>query len=307
MSEGDRRDFFVSYRGPDQAWAEWIGATLEDEGFSVILAPWDFRRGANIVEEMDDASARAAATLAVVSHAYVEGTRYSSAEWTAAFRKDSLFPTRIDDVELPGTLGNLGYVDLFGLSAEQASERLISEARSFFSGERRKPAHPPPFPGDAHTPVAGFPGAARPVSDVVRPDVVAVTADGHVTFSPEDALHVSRVFTRDETVTFMESAIVPGLAVARVSESLIGVLTLTTKRLVFLASSLQHGGAGYYADVSISHDDVAAVATRRWYLADSPLGALDIQLASSKTRTFALFREWMAPKYAAYIEYRAGL
>lgn len=38
-------DFFVSYTGKDQAWAEWIAWQLQQSGRSVLLQAWHFHAG----------------------------------------------------------------------------------------------------------------------------------------------------------------------------------------------------------------------------------------------------------------------
>ncbi len=37
MSQQDHKDFFISYNGADQRWAEWIAWQLEEASYSVIL------------------------------------------------------------------------------------------------------------------------------------------------------------------------------------------------------------------------------------------------------------------------------
>jgi hypothetical protein len=36
-------DFFISYAGADQVWAEWIADTLERAEYCTVLQKWDFR------------------------------------------------------------------------------------------------------------------------------------------------------------------------------------------------------------------------------------------------------------------------
>ena len=48
-------EFFVSYTGADQAWAEWIADQLEAAGHPVVLQAWDFRPGENFVLRMNQA------------------------------------------------------------------------------------------------------------------------------------------------------------------------------------------------------------------------------------------------------------
>lgn len=59
------RDFFVSYTGADEAWAQWIGWELEEAGYTVILQAWDFTSGSRFVREMHKAAQIANRTIAV--------------------------------------------------------------------------------------------------------------------------------------------------------------------------------------------------------------------------------------------------
>ena len=49
-------NFFVSYTGADEAWAEWIAFALERAGFTTVIQAWDFRPGSNFVIEMQNAA-----------------------------------------------------------------------------------------------------------------------------------------------------------------------------------------------------------------------------------------------------------
>jgi hypothetical protein len=64
------KDFFVSYTGADQAWAEWIAHTLEANGHATVLQAWDFRPGESFIERMNQALGEAERLLAVASPAY---------------------------------------------------------------------------------------------------------------------------------------------------------------------------------------------------------------------------------------------
>ena len=46
------KDFFISYTGADQAWAEWIADTLERDRYTTVLQAWDFRPGEAFVDRM---------------------------------------------------------------------------------------------------------------------------------------------------------------------------------------------------------------------------------------------------------------
>jgi hypothetical protein len=100
-------DFFVSYTGADQAWAEWIAEQLEDAGYTTVLQAWDFRPGSDFLHQMQQATSSAQRTVAILSPAYF-GSRFGEAEWRAAFAKDPtgelglLVPVRVQDRQPPG-------------------------------------------------------------------------------------------------------------------------------------------------------------------------------------------------------------
>lgn len=141
------RDYFVSYTGVDQQWADWIAWELEEAGYTVVLQSWDFSAGSHFVREMHNATQVANRTISVISHAYM-ASAYAEAEWQEAWRADptgaqrKLLVFRVEDCPRSGLLAQVVSVDLFGVAMETARSRLLSAVRS----ERRKPALPPQFP-----------------------------------------------------------------------------------------------------------------------------------------------------------------
>ncbi|WP_421794655.1 toll/interleukin-1 receptor domain-containing protein [Haliscomenobacter sp.] len=142
-------DFFISYTGKDQIWAEWVAWQIEEEGMSVTIQAWDFV--GNWVLEMDTAMKDAKKTIAILSQRYLDAT-YTHSEWGNAFRldpkgeKDLLITIRIDEVEPEGILAQIVYVDLVNQSENDAKDLLLKRLK----GERRKPARKPQFPGEVH-------------------------------------------------------------------------------------------------------------------------------------------------------------
>ncbi|WP_091612029.1 toll/interleukin-1 receptor domain-containing protein [Micromonospora mirobrigensis] len=53
-------DLFVSYAGPDRAWAEWATWHLRAAGYSVELDVWDWAAGDNATLRINDALDRTA-------------------------------------------------------------------------------------------------------------------------------------------------------------------------------------------------------------------------------------------------------
>jgi hypothetical protein len=158
------RDYFISYTGVDETWAEWIAWQLEESGYITVLQCWDFGAGAHFVTEMHEATLIARRTIAVLSNAYVQSA-FAQAEWQEAWRQDPtgvdrrLLVFRIEDCPRPGLLGQVVSVDLFGIDEQTAKSRLLDAVKQ----RRRKPALPPGFPGqDAPAEKPEFPGILVP-------------------------------------------------------------------------------------------------------------------------------------------------
>jgi hypothetical protein len=158
------RDFFISYTGADEAWAEWIAWQLEEAGYTTILQAWDFDAGAHFVTEMHRATQVATRTIAVLSHQYLSSA-FAEAEWQAAWKGDptgdqrKLIVLRIEDCPRPGLLGQLVSVDLFRADQAAARSRLLAAVRQ----GRRKPPVPPDFPlQESPTVEPPFPGHLLP-------------------------------------------------------------------------------------------------------------------------------------------------
>ena len=167
MNQQDHKDFFISYNGADQRWAEWIGWQLEEAAFSVILQAWDFLPGSNFVLQMDRALALAPRMIAVLSPQYLSAL-YTQPEWAAAFRHDPkgeqrlLIPVRVQPCEVTGLLGPIVYADLVGRDEATARQRLLAAVRH----ERAKPAQAPAFPQTMHHTISkqlNFPGELPPI------------------------------------------------------------------------------------------------------------------------------------------------
>jgi TIR domain len=165
-------DIFISYTRADEAWAEWIGWALEAAGLTTLLQKWDFRPGSNFVLEMQRAAAESQRTLAVLSPDYLRSA-FAAPEWAAALARDprgtagSLIPVRVRECDAKGLLGQVVYIDLFGLDQDQAREALLAGVRP----GRAKPADPPAFPGRPSQPKP-FPAASAarlPVPRIRQP------------------------------------------------------------------------------------------------------------------------------------------
>jgi hypothetical protein len=140
--------FFVSYNKEDREWAEWIAWVLEKAKYDVFIQAWDIRPGNNFVIAMQNAAASNKRTVAVLSSHYLL-SKYTQPEWASAFSQDPtgekgiLLPVRIEDVKLDGLWLSIVYIDLVGLSSEEAEQALLEGVAL----KRAKPAMKPTFPG----------------------------------------------------------------------------------------------------------------------------------------------------------------
>ncbi len=168
-------DFFISYTGADQRWAEWIAYVLEEEGRSVVIQAWDFRPGANFVLEMQKASETASRTIMVLSPDYLK-SQFASPEWAAAFGGDprgvsrKLVPVMVRSCEPKGLLTSIVQIRVADLDEKAARITLLDGLQE----GRAKPSMRPSFPGFTnHVDHKQFPGpsgdqtpirASRPAS-----------------------------------------------------------------------------------------------------------------------------------------------
>src|SRR5947209_7812347 len=164
------KDFFISYRGLDQTWAEWIAYQLEEAHYTIIIQAWDFTPGASFIHAMDRATREARRTIALLSPDYFTST-YTTAEWQTAYYQDPtgqkglLLPIRVRPCQVEGLLGPLAYLDLVDLDETTAREKLLATVRRYDNDgqpTRNKPDASPAFPGPIPHSVAQpqtFPGA----------------------------------------------------------------------------------------------------------------------------------------------------
>jgi len=193
-------DFFVSYTQADRLWAEWIAWILEENGYRVLVQAWDFVAGTNWTQHMQDGTAHAARTIAVLSNDYLKSV-YGKPEWLAAWQQDpdgaqrKLIPIRVAECDRPGLLAAVVGFDLFGCDQAQARARLLEGAAGATSG-RAKPTSKP-----------GFPGAGRAVSTAARfpgtlPSTWRVPArNPNFTGRNDELTEMKTSLTADSTVT----------------------------------------------------------------------------------------------------------
>jgi len=150
-------DFFVSYTGKDKAWAEWIAWQLENAGYRTLIQAWDFKSGGVFPGDMHRALIGSARVLAVLSPDYMDSA-FCLPEWQAAFADDptgekgKLVCIRVVDFKPDGLLRGRTYIDLVGLSPDDANSLLLERLKQ----GRAKPVSAPSFPGAA----PAFPGVS---------------------------------------------------------------------------------------------------------------------------------------------------
>ena len=137
------KNFFISYNHHDEKWAEWIDWTLREAGYDTIVQVYDFPVGSNFVSNMHDALKRADHVLCVLTQHFLNST-WCEEEYTNAL--DKLIPVRIADVLPDGILKHRIYFDLFGLSENEASEKLVTAIKG-----KVRPTTKPVFPTDTES------------------------------------------------------------------------------------------------------------------------------------------------------------
>ncbi len=143
----EQRDFFISYNNADKAWAEWIAWELEEANFTTIIPSWDFRPGANLIQEINTAIQEAQRTILVLSPDYLEAHN-TQATWTAAFNRNpnGILPVQVRECKVEGLLGPIIPADLVECTEAVARRKLLAAVRG---DDRRhvKPLIRPVFPG----------------------------------------------------------------------------------------------------------------------------------------------------------------
>jgi hypothetical protein len=146
-------DFSITYAREDRAWAEWIGQTLETEGYNVGLGLWNFSPGSNFGEEMLAAFMSSFYVLAIFSPKYLERL-YHEQNWKARLSQRSrgssgsgTIGIKVQPCDESNVLASSAVIDLVGKSETAAKELLIrrlqnrgikpvSEKRETFTDDR---------------------------------------------------------------------------------------------------------------------------------------------------------------------------
>lgn len=153
-SSGYTTDFFVSHADADVEWAEWIAYELEAAGYGVVVKAWDFRAGENLLSKIDEALTTCRHTIAIISSSYVstEIAGRTAAQYQGLDgKKRALIPVRVDNCEIPPSLGPIIAVDLCDVDEDDARNRLRTgvagrahrAGRGGFPAKRQKQARFP--------------------------------------------------------------------------------------------------------------------------------------------------------------------
>jgi len=141
------KDFFISYNEADTHWATGLASWLQEAGYTCVIQQADFRPGCNFVLEMDKSAKLAARTLAVLSPDYLTSS-FAASEWAAAFARDPkgeygfLVPVRVRECDIAGLLAQIVYIDLVGLSPDEAKQRFLNGVK-YVSGTQQPPSKKP--------------------------------------------------------------------------------------------------------------------------------------------------------------------
>jgi tetratricopeptide (TPR) repeat protein len=159
-------DFFISYTGKDQSWAEWIAWQLEEAGYKTLIQAWDFKSGGVFPADMHRALQQSARVIAVLTPDYM-ASAFCQPEWQAAFANDPtgekgiLVCVRVSDFKPDGLLRGRTYIDLVGKNATTAAAFLLERLKQGRAKPTTQPIHPPASASPAYPESSG--GLATPV------------------------------------------------------------------------------------------------------------------------------------------------
>ncbi|MFC8140332.1 FxSxx-COOH system tetratricopeptide repeat protein [Streptomyces paradoxus] len=163
---------FISYAGPDRAWAEWASWQLQQAGHQVELDRWHWRTGDDFVQKMNLALDRADAVVALFSRQYFAPKRWTREEWSATMAlRGRLVPVTIEllaDDDIPALMAGMLRTDVHGLSETAATAALLEAVHGPVA-----PTDPVAFPGAASAGTTTEPDTQRPrlPSSVGLPEV----------------------------------------------------------------------------------------------------------------------------------------
>ncbi|OYW71487.1 MAG: hypothetical protein B7Z37_27645 [Verrucomicrobia bacterium 12-59-8] len=138
-------DFFISYTGNDEAWAEWIAHHLREHGYSFRFQKWHFNAGNSWPVQVQRALQQCNRMIAVLSPAYLASV-HGQSEWNVFYAKDPsgskalLVPVRIAKTELNDLHKTRNYIDFVGKAEVECLADLLHGIKP--AEPTRKPAFP---------------------------------------------------------------------------------------------------------------------------------------------------------------------
>ncbi|CAO5185825.1 hypothetical protein FAIPA1_50137 [Frankia sp. AiPs1] len=148
-SDSRGRDFFISYVDPDESWAAWIAAQLEDAGFRTFVGARDVVSGQNWSEAFEEGLAHSQRVIAVLSNSYLS-SNLAAIEWRTAYQEDPmglhrrLIPVRVEPCQPTGMLRSVAHIDLVGLNEHDSRTVLLRQISASIEGKGQLN---PSFPG----------------------------------------------------------------------------------------------------------------------------------------------------------------
>ena len=142
--DAPKKTYFISYtnRTPeDVSWAKWTEWVLREiMGGTTIMQEYDFQLGDNFKERMHSALKSADVVVCVLTRTYMESI-YCIEEWSNTER---FIPVKFDDCMPEGLLKSRVYIDLYGLSREEAKKKLVTALQG-----TTRPKSEPDFPASS--------------------------------------------------------------------------------------------------------------------------------------------------------------
>ena len=160
-AHGRRVDFWLSYSGRDQDWADWIAWQLVNAGYSVELGAWGGgTAGRTPAIVTAEALGRADRMLMLFSAAYFQQWAFGSSDRPPGLDQSRLVGLRVEPAnagQTPAGLRSVACHDVFGLPEEEAQRSLLEAVR-----RPGRPGQRPGFPGRGTPGGLNQLGGARP-------------------------------------------------------------------------------------------------------------------------------------------------
>ncbi len=142
------KDYYVSYSHDDEEAAMWVSYQISMSGFSTILNTWDYLLGEDFLAKMRQAAPYCKKIVILVSGRALRNILSSDKIKRqfllgASGLENKSIIVRLDLCEIEAYFKGFPYIDLVGLSENEARERLLSGLEP----RPEKALFPPPFRG----------------------------------------------------------------------------------------------------------------------------------------------------------------